>query len=79
MYDRVADLPLTVEDCAFELQERATSSGFDRATTTIVLSGDGEAGRGEDVTYTNEAHHALVEHDVEIGRASCRERVFRAV
>ncbi|MBX0304224.1 hypothetical protein [Haloarcula salinisoli] len=66
MYDHVADLPLTVEDCAFELQERATSSGFDRATTTIVLSGDGETGRGEDVTYTNDAHHALVDHEVDL-------------
>ena len=66
MYDRIADLPLTVEDCTFDLHERATSSGFDRATTTITLSGDGETGRGEDVTYTNEAHHALVEHDVDL-------------
>jgi hypothetical protein len=66
MYDRVADLPLTVEDCTFELRERATSSGFDRATTTVALSGDGETGRGEDVTYTNEAHHALVDHEVEL-------------
>jgi len=66
MYDRVADLSLTVEDCTFELHERATSSGFERASTTIALSGDGETGRGEDVTYTNEAHHALVNHDVEL-------------
>jgi len=66
MYDRVAGLPLTVEDCTFELRERATSSGFDRATTTVALSGDGETGRGEDVTYTNEAHHALVNHEVDI-------------
>ncbi|MBX0296048.1 hypothetical protein [Haloarcula nitratireducens] len=63
MYEHVADRSLTVEDCAFEVQERATSSGFDRATTTISLSGDGETGRGEDVTYTNEAHHALADHD----------------
>ena len=66
MYDRVADLPLTVEDSTFQLRERATSSGFDRATTTIALSGAGETGRGEDVTYTNEAHHALVDHDVDL-------------
>ncbi len=66
MYDCVADLSLTVEDCVFELRERATSSGFDRATTTITLSGDGETGRGEDVTYTSEAHHALVGHEVDL-------------
>ncbi|MDS0260390.1 hypothetical protein NDI56_13380 [Haloarcula sp. S1CR25-12] len=66
MYDRVADLPLTVEDTAFEMRERATSSGFDRATTTISLSGGGETGRGEDVTYTNAAHHAVVDHAVDL-------------
>ncbi|MBX0322676.1 hypothetical protein EGH21_06495 [Halomicroarcula sp. F13] len=66
MYDRVADLPLHVEDCAFESRERATSSGFDRATTTVALSGGGETGRGEDVTYTNEAHYALADHAVDL-------------
>jgi len=66
MYDRVADLPLTVEDCTFELRERATSSGFDRATTTIALAGAGETGRGEDVTYEAAAHHALVDHAVDL-------------
>jgi len=66
MYDQVADLSLTVEDCAFELRERATSSGFDRATTTIALSGAGDTGRGEDVTYTTEAHRALVDHAVDL-------------
>ena len=66
MYDRVADLPVTVEACDFEVQERATSSGFDRATTTIHLSGEGETGRGEDVTYTNEAHESLAGHTVDL-------------
>ena len=66
MYDRVADLPLSVEDCAFDRQERATSSGFDRATTTVTLSGEGLTGQGEDVTYTNEAHDALVGHEVDL-------------
>ena len=66
MYDRVADLSLVVEDCTFELHERGTSSGFDRATTTIALTGAGQTGRGEDVTYTPEAHYALVEHTVDL-------------
>jgi hypothetical protein len=66
MYDHVADLPLTVADCAFEPRERATSSGFDRATTTVALSGNGETGRGEDVTYTNAAHEALADHSVDL-------------
>ncbi|KAA9399337.1 hypothetical protein Har1130_14250 [Haloarcula sp. CBA1130] len=63
MYDQVADLPVTVEHCEFERLERATSSGFDRATTVVHLSGAGETGRGEDVTYTTEAHDALQDAD----------------
>jgi hypothetical protein len=63
MYDQVADLSVTVESCEFERLERATSSGFDRATTVIRLSGAGETGRGEDVTYTTEAHDALQDAD----------------
>ena len=66
MYDRVADLPLVIEDSTFEKRERATTSGFDRATTTISLSGASETGRGEDVTYTNAAHDALVAHEVDL-------------
>ncbi|WP_324760135.1 hypothetical protein [Haloarcula montana] len=66
MYDQVADLALTVDDCSFEVRERATSSGFDRATTTVALSGADETGRGEDVTYTNAAHDALADHTVEV-------------
>jgi hypothetical protein len=64
MYDKAADLPVTVESCAFERRERATSSGFDRVTTGIRLSGADETGRGEDVTYTTEAHDALQDADV---------------
>ncbi|MBV0902184.1 enolase-like domain-containing protein [Haloarcula salina] len=66
MYDEVAALPLTVEDCSFERRERATSSGFDRATTTISLEGNGLAGRGEDVTYATAAHDALAGHEVSL-------------
>jgi len=59
MYDRVADLPLTITESRLGLRERPTSSGFTRATTTVLLSGEGETGRGEDVAYEREAHHAL--------------------
>jgi hypothetical protein len=37
MYDRVADLPLTVTDCSFEVRERATTSGLDRATASPAV------------------------------------------
>ncbi|WP_302081987.1 hypothetical protein [Salinibaculum rarum] len=56
MYDSVADLPLVVDSVTTERRERDTSSGFVRATTVITLAGEGERGRGEDVTYTAEAH-----------------------
>jgi hypothetical protein len=56
-YDQIADLPLVVDEVTFERRERDTSSGFTRATTVITLTGDGEGGRGEDVTY-DAAEHA---------------------
>ncbi len=55
-YEQVADLPLTVDDVTVARRERDTSSGFTRATTVISLSGDGETGRGEDVTYEADEH-----------------------
>jgi hypothetical protein len=58
-YERVADLPLVVEDEERERRERATSSGFTRTTTVVSLSGAGERGRGEDVTYDTPDHEAL--------------------
>src|SRR3954447_20327371 len=60
LYDSVADLPLTIEDYSLELLTRTVSSGFERVSTTIVLRGGGEEGRGEDVTYETEAHEAQI-------------------
>ncbi|WP_227356819.1 hypothetical protein [Haladaptatus salinisoli] len=59
LYDAVADLPLDIDSCEFETQERETSSEFTRVTTEIVLRGAGETGRGEDVTYDEEDQRAL--------------------
>jgi hypothetical protein len=58
-FSRVADLPLTVESVDIAQHARDTSSGFHRKSTTFVLSGAGETGRGEDVTYDTEDHDAL--------------------
>jgi hypothetical protein len=63
LYDAVADLPLTVEGHARERRERDTSSGFTRVTTTFALSGAGETGRGEDVTYDTPDHDRLADAD----------------
>ncbi|NHN40650.1 hypothetical protein G9C85_03235 [Halorubellus sp. JP-L1] len=58
-YDAVADLELRIDDYDLERYERDTSSGFTRTTTVVVLHGDGETGRGEDVTYETDAHDAF--------------------
>ncbi|ELY65955.1 hypothetical protein [Natronococcus jeotgali] len=61
-YDRIADLPLTIESASMERLERETSSGFARVTTEFALEGpDGAVGKGEDVTYETEEHDALAE------------------
>ncbi|MFB6161770.1 MAG: hypothetical protein ABEJ61_11455 [Haloferacaceae archaeon] len=59
LYDRLADLPLVVESESRTRRERDTSSGFSRVTTVVSLSGAGETGRGEDVTYDAADHEAL--------------------
>ena len=67
MYDRVADLSLTVEEYELQRSERDTSSGFSRVTTTVVLRGDGREGRGEDVTYETPDHDTFQqEFDVDL-------------
>jgi hypothetical protein len=58
-YERLADLPVVVESEERRRRERDTSSGFVRTTTVVALSGDGETGRGEDVTYDATDHEAL--------------------
>ena len=63
LYDAVADLEVTVDRYRLEHVERETSSGFERATTTFSLHGDGMIGRGEDVTYETDAHDALRESE----------------
>ncbi len=57
LYDSVSGLSLVVDGYALEGLEQHVSSGFLRKTTVIRLSGAGEEGLGEDVTYD------AVEHD----------------
>jgi hypothetical protein len=57
-YDKIKDLPLTVE--SYELEGRELSLGaFDRLTTLIKINGSGEQGIGEDVVYDGLDHIAL--------------------
>ena len=58
-HDAIADLPLRIDDVDRTSHRRETSSGFVRTTTTFALVGDGERGRGEDVSYDAADHEAL--------------------
>jgi hypothetical protein len=58
-WDRLAGLPLNVEDYALEPLRRELGPTFTRATTVIHLHGRGEEGLGEDVVYAEEEHDAL--------------------
>jgi hypothetical protein len=55
-YERIADLPLRIDDYALEGLARTVSSGFHRQTTVIHLRGAGDEGLGEDVTYDETEH-----------------------
>jgi hypothetical protein len=65
-YDQLATLDLQINSYDLELKERDTSSGFLRTSTIIALHGDGETGRGEDVTYENQPHYDLADAKPEL-------------
>ena len=56
VWDELRGLDLNVEEVATERKSVEVSTQFTRVTTTVVLTGEGEQGRGEDVTYTAEDH-----------------------
>ncbi|OLE01413.1 MAG: enolase [Actinobacteria bacterium 13_1_20CM_4_69_9] len=56
LFERLRDLELVVEDVRTEQRSVEVSTEFTRVTTLVVLSGGGQEGRGEDVTYTAEDH-----------------------
>jgi L-alanine-DL-glutamate epimerase-like enolase superfamily enzyme len=51
LYDSVCDLPLVVEGYELDGHEYVVRADFTRKTTVIRLTGAGEEGLGEDVTY----------------------------
>jgi hypothetical protein len=59
LWERVAGLPIGVDAYTLEGLERDVSSDFTRLSTVIHLSGGGEEGLGEDVTYDGVDHIAL--------------------
>ena len=56
LWERLSELELAVESAETERQSVDVSTEFTRVTTTLILSGQGEEGRGEDVTYNAEDH-----------------------
>ena len=73
LYDRIADLDLTVDGYDLERREVSVSSGFTRVTTTVVMHGAGVRGEGEDVTYTADDHAGFPRTVPVAGVASPRE------
>ena len=58
-YSLLRELPLRVESHSLEGLERDVSSDFTRLSTLIHLSGGGQTGTGEDVTYDQLDHVAF--------------------
>ena len=56
LYDAVSYLPLRIDELATESASLEISAEFTRKTTTVLLSGGGHEGRGEDVTYDPDEH-----------------------
>ena len=56
LWKRLARLPLEVESYTLERLEQPVTRGFTRVTTVVRLSGRGEEGVGEDVSWYAEMH-----------------------
>ena len=63
-YDLIRELPLAVEHVELEQLALEPRPEFRRVTTVVHLSGGGEEGVGEDVTYQPEEHEAPPVPDV---------------
>lgn len=64
LYDRVADLTLTIETTDRTSRRREIAGDFTRVTSTFVLLAGDEFGAGEDVTYDTVDHEVLPEPPV---------------
>ncbi len=58
-WDQLAGLPVEIEDYELDGLVQSVSSDFERKSTLIRLSGGGQEGVGEDVTYDAEDHEIL--------------------
>src|SRR5690242_14521001 len=73
LWDAVARLRVQVDDYALERRELRTDGGWTRVTTTVLVSGAGRTGAGEDVTYTGADHDHMPEELVFAGTWSLEE------
>jgi len=64
LYDRVADLTLTIETTNRTSRRREMAGDFTRVTSTFVLLAGDEFGAGEDITYDTVDHEVLPEPPV---------------
>jgi hypothetical protein len=60
-WERLAQLPVRIDECTMEGLQVSVSSAFERKSTVIHLRGSGEEGLGEDVTYDAVDHEILKE------------------
>ena len=58
-WERLARLPVRIEESTLEPLQVDVSSAFQRKSTLIHLHGDGQEGVGEDVTYDATDHEIL--------------------
>jgi hypothetical protein len=63
LYDAVKDLPLHIEAYRLEPLESEVARGFTLRRTVVVLSGNGEEGRGEEVDYDPRAQEQFQADD----------------
>ena len=56
LWDSLAGLRVQVDDYSLQRRELETAGGWTRVTTTVVIEGAGQAGVGEDVTYSAPDH-----------------------
>jgi L-alanine-DL-glutamate epimerase-like enolase superfamily enzyme len=54
--DSLASLQVQVDGYSLQRRESTTASGWTRVTTSVVLTGAGSTGEGEDVTYVAAEH-----------------------
>jgi hypothetical protein len=73
LYDRLADLGLSLDGYTIERRQVDVSTKFTRVTTTVVMHGGGHRGQGEDVAYTADDHLDFPEALPLAGARSLRE------